>query len=285
MSCARCGAAYRPADPECPRCGLPLTPSIGMAPATGLETGSETGTGSGPTAIGSRRSWIVLGGGCAVLLLGAFLVLSWFDGDDPDPRGQLGAIGESADELHPEQLPPLPLPTPVSSSSTTGSSAPTNTTPANDNLAALATITADRTAPPGQDDEDRPVTYGTDHLADGDLTTAWRAPGYYNGEAITFELPEATQIQVLGLTNGYTKRDPGSGADRYQEGRRILSVTWSFDNGRSVHQSLEDDTQTLQRIRIDPTLARTVTLRVDQTTTPGRFTSDFTAISEVFVGS
>jgi hypothetical protein len=265
MTCTRCGAACLPADPECPRCGLPLTPSIAptiAAPTAGPTAGQQTG-----------RSWLALGAGVFVLLLGAVIALNWFGGNDSDGRSALGQ--PPGGELRTEQLPPAPPPS-------TGAE---NPSPTGDNLATTAKITAARTAPPGQDDQNQPVTYGTDNLADGDLSTAWRAPGYYNGETITFELAEPSRIQILGLTNGYTKRDPASRADRYDEGRRILSVTWTFDNGRSVQQTLDDGVRTVQRIKIDPIQAKTVTLTVDQTTTPGKFTSDFTAISEVLLGS
>jgi hypothetical protein len=273
MTCSRCGAAYLPADPECPRCGLPLTPSVSAAPPAGPAP-----------ATAHRRSWLALGGGVLVALLVAVVALNSFGGNDSDGRSPLGAGAEPpAGGLRTEELPPVSLPT--ASSSATDGSTPAGTVAPGRNLAATASITADRTAPPGQDDQGRPVSYGTAHLADGDLTTAWRAPGYYNDESITFQLAGSSRIQILGLTNGYTKRDAASGADRYAAGRRITAVTWTFDNGIQVHQSLEDGVRTVQRLKIEPVQARTVTLTVDQTTTPGRFTSDFTAITEVLLQS
>jgi hypothetical protein len=258
MTCSRCGAPYLAADPECPRCGLPLTPSI-----TPVVTSSIA-----PAA--SHRSWPRIAGVAAVGLVAVVLALHSFGGDDDDP---------SADPVPSASVivdPTLP---------TSGSSSTRNPLPAGTNLATGAAITADDTAPPGVDDANNPVDYGTSNLADGDLSTAWRAPGFYNGKSITILLPEKSSIQVVGLTNGYTKQDASSGADRYEEGRRITSVTWTFDNGKSIHQDLEDGVRTIQRIKIDPVQATKVTLRVDQTTTPGHFTSDFTAISEIFLGS
>jgi hypothetical protein len=49
------------------------------------------------------------------------------------------------------------------------------------------------------------------------------------------------------VLNGYAKIDPTSGAKRYWEYRRITAVTWTFANGSTFEQSLQDGVTTPQR--------------------------------------
>ncbi|GAB3285667.1 NADase-type glycan-binding domain-containing protein [Kineosporia babensis] len=255
MTCTRCGAGYLLADPECPRCGLELQaalPSVSGNALTPVRTTRD-----------SERPWIIRGVSVVGVLICVFVGLQF-------------AASRSGDDAS-SSLRPADLPSGVAS---TGTAAPTTVV----NLAKSATIVADRTADPAEDAAGDPVTYGTEHLTDEDPNTAWRAPGFYSDEFITITLPAASTIQTVGLTNGYTKVDPVSGEDRYPAGRRIRSVTWMFDNGLSVNQSLEDETREIQYMTIEAVQSRTVRLRVNQTTTPGQFTDDYTAISELFVG-
>ncbi|GAA3635728.1 hypothetical protein GCM10022223_62710 [Kineosporia mesophila] len=249
MTCPRCGSACLPADPECPRCGLPFPDAVTPPPEPATVR----------TTRASERPWIVRGVSVVGALLGAFLVLHFIGPGEAPP----------ATTWRPADLPPTASPS-------TGTDVPTGV-----NLAADATITADRTADPSTDDAGHPVSYGTQNLVDGDLTTAWRATGFYYDELITIKLPARSQISVVGLTNGYTKKDAESGADRYEEGRRILSVTWIFDNGVSVNQELEDGDRSIQLKTIEPVQAQTVQLRINEQTTPGFGADDYSAITEL----
>jgi len=252
MTCSRCGAEHLPADPECPRCGLPLTPTDSV----------EAGPAPGPrrTTRSSERPWIVRGASVITVLLCAFLAVNilW---PEPDAAGS---------DWQPADLPEVGTSTAA---------------PSGENLARSATVSAERTAGAAKDGAGNTVTYDASNMIDGDLETAWRAELFYNGETITITLPATAQIQVVGLTNGYTKVDPTSGDDLYPAERRITSVTWSFDGGHSVTQSLKDGPRDIQYLRIDPVQAQRVTLRVNQTTSPGRISTDYTAITELYLGS
>lgn len=253
MTCPRCGGAYLAADPECPRCGLAFSTTVApVEPAQSAPRNTRS----------SERPWIVRGAAIVGVLVCVFAALTYL------------GIGEKDEST---AWRPHDLPAEIPSGPATGGTG--------QNLALGASVSADRTAAAAHDDAGKTITYEAAHLVDGDLETAWRAEGYYNDEYITITLPARSQIQVVGLTNGYTKIDPDSGKDRYQEERRIRSVTWTFDNANSVTQDLEDDNREIQYLRIDPVQAQTIRLRINQTTTPGQFTEDYTAITELFLSA
>ena len=254
MTCTRCGAAYLPADPECPRCGLPFP---------GATTPSLLDPGPSWTTKSSERPWVLRGVSVVAVLLLAFLVLEVLRPGEESAGTSLRPANPSASAVP----------------STGADGLPTG-----ENLAKTATLSADRTGDPGQDAAGRTITYDAENMVDGDLETAWRASGFYSGEYVTITLPARSTIEVVGLTNGYTKVDATSGEDRYPAGRRIKSVTWMFDGGPSHNQDLEDGERGIQFLRIDPVQARTIRLRINQTTTPGQFTDDYTAITELFLG-
>ncbi len=131
------------------------------------------------------------------------------------------------------------------------------------------------------------MSYAPGDLYDNDLSTAWRCDGPAVGQTITFMLPSNTRIAEVGLVNGYAKVDPTSGAVRYGEYRRITQVSWTFDDGTSVQQSLTDGSQTAQRLRIPTETSGTVRLTIQATTVPGSTsaTRDAALISEVTFGS
>jgi hypothetical protein len=251
MNCARCGAPYLAADPECPRCGLPFpTATAPLAAASGAPRATRS----------SERPWILRGVSVVAVLFCGFLALNVLaPGGDQEP----------STNWRPSDLPAEPGVT---------------TQPPAQNLARGATVTADRTGDPGRDAAGRTITYEAQNMVDDDLETAWRASGYYSGESVTITLPARAEIRTVGLTNGYTKVDPTSGEDRYEAGRRIQSVTWKIEGGPSFNQDLEDGVREIQYMDIDPVQAQTIELRINQTTTPGQFTDDYTAITELFVG-
>ncbi len=264
MTCPRCGAAYLPADPECPHCGLPFP--------TATAATSVIHQGPSRTTRDSERPWIIRGASVVGVLLAAFLVLHFIGpGDDGTVStwrpADLPDIGPSA-----------------SASAANLPSLDADGIPTAENLAASGSVKADRTAAPGTDGAGQKVTYGAENLIDHDPRTAWRVAGFGTGEAITITLAATSRIQVVGLTNGYTKVDATSGKDWYPDGRRILSVTWIFDNGTNVNQDLQDDDRSVQLLRIPAIDAQSVRLQINTTTTPGDFTDDYTSISEVFLG-
>ena len=139
-----------------------------------------------------------------------------------------------------------------------------------------------------RDDAGNVVSYAPGGMYDNDLSTAWRCDGSAVGRTITFALPSGTRIAEVGLVNGYAKVDPTSRAVRYGEYRRITQVSWTFDDGTSVQQSLTDGSPTtVQRLRIAPETTETVRLTIQATTMPGSnlATRDAALISEVTFGT
>jgi hypothetical protein len=106
-------------------------------------------------------------------------------------------------------------------------------------------------------------------MFDAKPNTAWRCNGNGIGQVIIFTLPDKTTINKVGLVNGYAKVDPASGAKRYGEYRRITEVTWSFANGSTFEQSLQDGVTKLQKLGIPPQPGDTVTLTINASSTPG----------------
>jgi hypothetical protein len=136
------------------------------------------------------------------------------------------------------------------------------------------------------DDAGNPVTYVPEQMSDGKMNTAWRCNGDGVGQVVTFEFPAGANIVEVGLVNGYAKVDPASGAKRYGEYRRITKVTWTFANGTSFQQALEDGVTTMQKLSIPSQPADHVTLTIEASTDPGSTARgrDAVVISEVVFG-
>ncbi len=218
-------------------------------------------------------------------LLATFVVLAlvvglgtWLltrGGATPDPAPQPGATSPAPVSGTPSDQ---PSESPSSSPTTAPSDAPTD-------VARFATATVPATAPPNQDLSGNLVRYEATNLLDGVATTCWRMPGDGTGEELVFELAEATTLTSVGLINGYAKhaRDAqGNRLDWYHGNRRILSVTWLFDDGTSVSQDLSDTTK-LQLLDLGPVTTSTVRLQLVQVSSPGsgRAARDYTPISDV----
>jgi hypothetical protein len=142
-------------------------------------------------------------------------------------------------------------------------------------------------APQTTDDAGNPVYYVPEQMFDGRMNTAWRCNGNGIGQVVTFEFPAGTSIVEVGLVNGYAKVDPASGAKRYGEYRRITKATWTFANGTSFQQSLEDGVKTVQKLSIASQPGDQVTLTIEASTGPGSNARgrDAVLISEVAFGS
>jgi hypothetical protein len=142
-------------------------------------------------------------------------------------------------------------------------------------------------APQTTDDAGSPVYYVPEQMVDGRMNTAWRCNGNGIGQVVTFEFPPGTTIVEVGLVNGYAKVDPASGAKRYGEYRRITKATWTFANGTSFQQSLEDGVKTVQKLSIPSQPADEVTLTIEASSGPGSNARgrDAVLISEVVFGS
>jgi hypothetical protein len=179
--------------------------------------------------------------------------------------------------LRAEPPPPTPVPSPIPPSQAVTVSAPA--APAATRLAGVAT--ADLTAPDNVDGAGNTVSYAAANLVDGDPATTWRATGDVRGSSLRITFAAPRLVTAVGLVNGYAKVDPATGLDRYAEERRVTAVTWSFDDGTTYVQELDDGVRAVQRMEIEPVRSGVVTLRIDATTPPGDLDRDYTAISEV----
>ena len=147
-------------------------------------------------------------------------------------------------------------------------------------------VTVGCQAPQSTDGAGAPVVYVPEQMSDGKMNTAWRCNGNGVGKVVTFGFPAETTIAQVGLVNGYAKVDPASGTQRYGEYRRITKVTWTFANGTSFQQSLDDGVETVQKLSIPPQSGGHVTLTIEASTEPGSTARgrDAVLISEVVFG-
>lgn len=148
------------------------------------------------------------------------------------------------------------------------------------NLAPTARAQAPQTAPPTQDLDGVTVSYVAAHMVDQLPTTAWRMAGDGSGTTLTFTLAADTETTAVGLINGYSKQV--AGVAWYPNNRRVTSVTWLFDDGTAIDQTLVDSPR-MQIMRIEPITTGSVRLRINAVTPPnaGPLGRDYTAISEV----
>jgi serine/threonine protein kinase len=140
-------------------------------------------------------------------------------------------------------------------------------------------VIASDTAPSSADAAGNVVTYVPRNVIDGDVETAWRAPGDGRGESITLIFDNPITIVRVGLIPGYAKTDPQTGVDRFRQNRIIESVGYEVPG-------LPRTTKTFrplpipQFVRLRVTTSR-LTVRILGTSGSGGL--DYTAISEIYL--
>lgn len=128
------------------------------------------------------------------------------------------------------------------------------------------------------------IGYGANQAIDADLTTAWAMPGDGTDRALLLSFDKPVIVETVGLVNGYAKIDPRTGADRYEQNRRVAKVSWFADDALIREQFLTDGERSMQNISLNrPIKATTLALVIDRTWGPGNKLQDDTAISEVSV--
>ncbi len=214
------------------------------------------------------KAWIgwVLG---AVLLVGLVFVLLEVLGTDGDD-GSTAADPSSGETF-------VPAPDPGSEST----DAPKGVGKRFE-MAADATFEVPDTAPPTTDFDGNLVAYVASQMHDGNTSTTWRMAGDASGQTVTITLAEPGVVQRVGLINGYAKKV--AGVDWYPNNRRILTVTWGFDDGTTVGQTFAERPG-MQKLKVPRVQTGKVTIRIDSVTPPGRgnLGRDYTAISEVTI--
>ncbi|GAA5133370.1 hypothetical protein GCM10023339_68930 [Alloalcanivorax gelatiniphagus] len=222
------------------------------------------------------RAWMVWVGG-ALLLIGLVVVLLRVfatDGEDvaTDPSGS-GSTSAGADDGAPADE--------ADDGSGDDPEAPRGVGPRTE-LATGATFEVPGTGPPTTDFDGNLVAYEASQMADGNPTTTWRTEGDATGQTVTVTLPQPGVVTRVGLVNGYAKQV--AGVDWYPNNRRILAVTWGFDDGTSVEQTFAER-PAMQRLKVPPVQTATLTITITSVTPPGagNLGRDYTAISEVSV--
>ena len=119
-------------------------------------------------------------------------------------------------------------------------------------------------------------------MHDGNPSTTWRIAGDATAKVVTVTLGEPAVVDRVGLVNGYTKQV--AGVDWYPNNRRILAVTWGFEDGTTVEQTFSEN-PTMQLLKVPPVQTSTVTITITSVTPPGsgNLGRDYTAISEVSI--
>lgn len=220
------------------------------------------------------RGWAWLGwvAGAALLLGLAFVLLRVLASDDVATE----PTGEQTSSVTPPDASAEDEPT-----SAARSEGPRGVGPRTD-FARGAGFSVPATAPPTTDLDGTLVAYEASQMGDGNPATTWRTAGDATGQTVTVTLPEPAVVTRVGLVNGYAKQV--AGVDWYPNNRRILSVTWGFDDGTTVEQTFAERPG-LQRLKVTPVQTGTVTLTITSVTPPGTgpLGRDYTAISEVAV--
>jgi hypothetical protein len=221
------------------------------------------------------RAWIAWVVG-AVLLVGLVLVLLQAFGTDGED--DTAADPGTSESSVPSPAPGSENPEETPEETTEG---PTGVGKRFD-LATGATFTVPDTAPPTTDFDGNLVAYEASQMGDGNLSTAWRMAGDATGQTITLALAEPGVVYRVGLVNGYSKQV--AGVDWYPNNRRILAVTWSFEDGSTIEQTFAERPG-LQMLKVPPVQTGTVGIEITSVTPPGsgNLGRDYTAISEVSV--
>lgn len=220
------------------------------------------------------RAWIAWVVG-ALLLVGLVVVLLQVFGTD-------GEDGTATDPGTSESSAPSPEEESEPAEEDSGSSEGPTGVGKRIELATGATFAVPETAPPTTDLDGNLVAYEASQMHDGNTSTAWRMAGDASGQTITITLAEPGVVYRVGLVNGYSKLV--AGVDWYPNNRRILSVTWGFEDGTTVDQTFAERPG-LQRLKVPPVQTGTVTITITSVTPPGSGSlgRDYTAISEVSV--
>jgi hypothetical protein len=209
----------------------------------------------------------------AVLVVGALLLLR--GGGDDSPSTTPSSVIPPAHHTKKGSSGPSKTTSSASSGAPTGRPS---------EVARLATASAPAHAPAGVDFSGQTVTYVAPNMVDGIVDTCWRTVGDASGMVLTFQLDKPTTLTRVGLINGYAKIATSGGRtyDWYRGDRRVLGVTWMFDDGSSVDQQFAQ-TPTMQSRRIPPVTTSTVRVRITSVSAPGHGPAarNDTAISEV----
>ena len=140
-------------------------------------------------------------------------------------------------------------------------------------------VIASETAPSSTDAAGNRVTYVPANVIDGDVQTAWRAPGNGHGVSITLIFDNPINLVRIGLIPGYAKTDPETGANRFLQDRIITAVAYQIPGLPNTTKTFKQR-PVPQFVRLRATTSR-ITVKIVGTSASGGL--DYTAISEIYV--
>jgi hypothetical protein len=270
----------READTFCWTCGSPREAVQEAAPDR-LEVVHHSGRHirvRGPRRPSRRQSWQVIAVFAVALVAAVGIAVWWLVGPDDDTRTTAEAVPTPSTSA--PQVPREPV---QQSAPAPAATSPTPNYPTG--VLVPSRVTAPSTSPDSADSGGRTTDYAAANVLDADPATAWRMEGNGSGSSLTFRFDAPVRITEVGLVNGFAKVDPYDGTDRYEQGRRILAVTWTFDSPTgpvTVQQQLVDGDRDLQLVPVAAVETSSVTLTIDAVTSPGAGgLFDRTAISDV----
>ena len=250
-----------------PQPPAPAAESPAAAPVPPAEEPPGPAAAVGPPRRGRRRTiWLVVVLAVVLTLVGAAVVA--------EMAGASKVGGSQASGSDPSSGPGSgsATPGPGPASGTVQPSTSASGRPAYTGIVApvkISSVSASCRAPSSTDGSGRRVRYDPKLVDDDDPSTAWRCNGDGVGESLVFTFGRPTRIAALGLLNGYSRVDRATGDHRYGEYRRVTRVTWTFPDGTSIVEPLQDDVESAQTMRIPVLETDQVTLTVTRTTAPG----------------
>lgn len=142
-------------------------------------------------------------------------------------------------------------------------------------------VIASSTAPSSTDAAGEPVNYQPSNVIDGDVQTSWRTHGDGRGETITLLFDAPVDIVRVELIPGYSKTDPVTGVNRFEQDRIIKEVRYLIPGLPTTNQTFRPLPYP-QGIRLSALTTR-LTVEILDTTEPAGPNYNFTAISEIYV--
>jgi hypothetical protein len=140
-------------------------------------------------------------------------------------------------------------------------------------------VIASDTAPSSTDAAGNRVTYEPANMIDGDVQTAWRAPGDGHDVSVTLIFDNPINLVRIGLIPGYAKTDPETGANRFLQDRIITAVAYQIPGLPNTRKTFKPR-PVPQFVRLRVTTSR-ITVKILDTSASGGL--DYTAISEIYV--
>jgi Putative peptidoglycan binding domain len=145
-------------------------------------------------------------------------------------------------------------------------------------------VAASCQAPDSEEADGTPIVFSPGNVLDDDPATVWRCEASVDDMTLRLTFDAPTRLTSVGLIGGYVKVDPLTGVDRFTQNHRVRQVRWTFSDGTSVVQDL-DDSRNVQSIGVNVTTT-IVTMEILATYPPGGDSPrDMVPVAEVMLES